>query len=454
MAGGTFTPGLEKVRPGIYINLESSRPEPTPQEVAGTVVIPLVGHDYGPAGEFIALDKTAPDKQITKLGYSIYDDDPSGNMLMIREAFKRARVVLAYIPTAGTAANGVVTTGADKTLVTLNASAKYGGTRGNALSFSIVANPVAGFDVTVYLDGAAVALYKGLATIADLAAQNNAYITFSGTDGGALPPTAGLTLTGGANATTSNNDIAAFLDAVETVHFNALAAPFTDSDLQQIVAEKIRVLRDSVGKTVTAVVAGFAANHEGIVNLTNSYSVGGTALTVAQATAWVAAACAAATYTQSNTNTVVEGALRVVDEKTNEDAEAAILAGEFFFSTSDAGTVMVEYDINSLTDFAKPKDKSYRKNRVIRVFDAFRRALLETFTPGKFDNNEEGFDVREGLGRAILLRFQGDGAIKNVDEQNDFVIDRGASQDDSTYFTVGIQAVDSADKSYFTVKTR
>ena len=62
--------------------------------------------------------------------------------------------------------------------------------------------------------------------------------------------------------------------------------------------------------------------------------------------------------------------------------------------------------------------------------------------------------VMEGLGRAILKAYQNDGAIQNVDEENDFLVDRGASTGDSVYISCGIQPVDSAEKYYFTVIAR
>ena len=63
------------------------------------------------------------------------------------------------------------------------------------------------------------------------------------------------------------------------------------------------------------------------------------------------------------------------------------------------------------------------------------------------------------MGRTILKQFGptsegGDGAIQNIDYDNDFKVDRELSKGDETYFEVGIQAVDSSEKLYFTVATR
>lgn len=60
----------------------------------------------------------------------------------------------------------------------------------------------------------------------------------------------------------------------------------------------------------------------------------------------------------------------------------------------------------------------------------------------------------DGMGRSILKQFFDAGAIQNVDYNTDFAVVRGESVGDSAYFNVGLQPVDSAEKLYFTVKTR
>ena len=140
--------------------------------------------------------------------------------------------------------------------------------------------------------------------------------------------------------------------------------------------------------------------------------------------------------------------------KTHEEAVAAIKNGEFFFSVSEESKVVVEYDINSLVNFKDGKDKSYRKNRVIRVFDTFGEALQLNFPPNKYDNDPDGWDIMEGIGRSLLIKFRDAGAIKNVDLDNDFLVDRELSEGDETYFNVGLEPTDSSEKIYFTVATR
>lgn len=451
MAGGKFDARIGKTRPGTYINFESTRQDLIGGRERGKVLIPLIEHDYGPAKEFIKLTTASPDAARVKLGYSVYSDNP--NMLLIREAFKNSGTVIVYIPSQGSAATG--TAGA------LTATAKYGGARGNSFKVTIAANPVKGFDVTVFLDTEPVSKYEKLTTIEELIAQDDEWIKFSGT--GNLTANAGLALSGGTTSKLSAGDISAFLDASETVQWNTLAFPLAATGesgdpapaLFSAVKSKIKYLREEVGKPRKAVVAKFAGDYEGLINVTNSVELmGGVKLTLAQVTAWVAGADAGASNTTSNTYLKYEGAVNIVGQKNNEEAIAAINNGEFFFSFSEEGDVVVEYDINSLITFKKPKDETYRKNRVLRVFDTFAESLMLNFPPNKYDNNPDGWDIMEGVGKAILKQFKDAGSVKNVDYETDFKVDRSLSTGDQTFFNVGLEPVDSSEKLFFTIKTR
>lgn len=590
MAGGRFDKLVGKTRPGTYINFESGREQAVlTAGTRGTVIIPLRKANYGPAKKFIKLTNASPDAAAATFGYSIYDNDPNRQMLLLREAFKRATTVYAYILTEGekasaeiemalpeqeateisTAVSEVVTeyvgakenltgctlnydegsrrltvtltgpitgvkntglfdaaaaliaqgytisidgvsiTGAADFLTTetykelaaltqggedvafevtvskdgaeevysatvaypasaaagraasggtntLTAVAKYGGSRGNQLTVTVDANPLGGYDVLIHLAGDKVVEYEGLKTVEELIALDNPYITFSGT--GSLGEAAGTTLAGGTDEAATNMDITDFIDAWESVKFNTVCFPFDGEEaknVKQAALTKIKYMRDSMGKGVQVVMPNAPGmDYEGVINVTNSVSLDGDDLTVEEACAWVAGATAGASNTESLTYNQYAGATAVVGPKSNEEAIAAINAGEFFFSVNENDEVVVEYDINSLVTFKDKKDKSYRKNRVIRVYDTFQEAVQLNFPPNKFDNEEEGWNIMEGIGKTILRQFDDSGAITNVSYDEDFLVDREASVDDETYFNVGLQAVDSAEKLYFTVKTR
>lgn len=451
MAGGRFDMNVGKVRPGTYINLNSTRKTLIATSTRGVVLIPLAAADYGPAKEFITLTATAPDAAAAKLGYSIYEDDKNKNTLLIREAFKRASTVILYICAENTAAASVTGGG-------LTATAKYKGTRGNELTYSVIADPAGGFDVEIHLAGEKVETFAKVSTAADLAGSE--YITFAATENEELSAVSGVKLSGGTNVeNASNDDVTAFLEAAEAIRWNCMAFPFTDADLQTALKAKITYMRDHIGKYVQAAAPNFAADYEGIISVTNGYCLDGVDVDAVHATAFVAAATAGASNVQSNTYLAVEGATKVHEPKSHEEAEEAIKNGELFFIITDAGEIVIEYDINSLVTFADGKDATYRKNRVIRVFDTFAEALQQEFPPNKFNNDKDGWDIVEGIGRTVLKQFGptaegGVGAIKNVDYGNDFLVDRTKSVDDQTYITIGLQPVDSAEKIYITVGTR
>ena len=583
MAGGRFDKLVGKTRPGTYINFESGREQAVlTAGTRGTVIIPLRKANYGPAKKFIKLTNASPDAAAATFGYSIYDNDPNRQMLLLREAFKRATTVYAYILTEGekasaeiemalpeqeateisTAVSEVVTeyVGAKENLTgcTLNydegsrrltvtltgpitgvkntglfdaaaaliaqgytisidgvsitgaadflttetykelAALTQGGedvafevtvskdgaeevysatvaypasaaagraasgstntltSRGNQLTVTVDANPLGGYDVLIHLAGDKVVEYEGLKTVEELITLDNPYITFSGE--GDLGEAAGTTLTGGTDEAATNMDITDFIDAWESVKFNTVCFPFDGEEaknVKQAALTKIKYMRDSMGKGVQVVMPNAPGmDYEGVINVTNSVSLDGDDLTTEEACAWVAGATAGASNTESLTYNQYAGATAVVNPKSNEEAIAAINAGEFFFSVNENDEVVVEYDINSLVTFKDKKDKSYRKNRVIRVYDTFQEAVQLNFPPNKFDNEEEGWNIMEGIGKTILRQFDDSGAITNVSYDEDFLVDREASVDDETYFNVGLQAVDSAEKLYFTVKTR
>ncbi|MBR9941015.1 phage tail sheath subtilisin-like domain-containing protein [Lachnospiraceae bacterium Marseille-Q4251] len=444
MAGGTFNLSSPKVRPGVYANTKNGKQPTTATVPSGIAIIPLIGYDWGPRGEMIHLTNESPDAAKTKFGRSIYDDN--GFMLMLQLMFLNVTEVYTYIAGGGEKAKGTITLKSG----TGNVTAKYPGSLGNKLKIVSVANPEGGFDVSVVLDGSEVELIEGAKKVADLKSD---YVDFSGD--GELVAFASASLNGGTEeASKTNASVAMFLDMAEKIKFNYMALPTSDASLITAAVTKIKYIRNSIGWKCGLVVANSASDYENIYNLTNSFEYAGVKLTTEQATAWLAGAATAAGYTTSLTYTTVTGATGIVGQKTNEESIQAINNGETFFTVSESGNVILEYDVNSKVTFTQDDPTDILKGRPCRVYDSFANELLLTFVPGRFSNDPTGWTVMEGLGRAILKDFLKDGAIQNVDEENDFVVDRGASVGDSAYITCGIQPVDSTEKYYFTTIAR
>lgn len=444
MAGGTFKLSSPKVRPGAYVVTKNGKQPTASNAPSGIAIIPLIGYDWGPRGEMIHLTNESPDAAKVKFGRSIYDDNEC--MVMLQLMFLNATEVYTYIAGGGEKAKGTITLKSD----TGNVTAKYPGTLGNKLKVVSVANPEGGFDVSVVLDGSEVELIEGATKVTDLKSD---YVDFAGE--GELAAFASASLTGGTNEDSKvNASVATFLDMAEKIKFNYMALPTSEASLITAAVTKIKYIRNSIGWKCGLVVANSAADYENIYNLTNAIEYAGEELTIPQSTAWLAGAAAAAGYTTSLTYTTVTGATGVVGTKTNEESIQAIKKGETFFTISESGDVILEYDVNSKVTFTQDDPTDILKGRPCRVYDSFANDLLLTFVPGRFNNDPTGWTVMEGLGRAILKAYQNDGAIQNVDEENDFLVDRGASTGDSVYISCGIQPVDSAEKYYFTVIAR
>ena len=445
MAGGTFKLSSPKVRPGTYVNIINGKQPTAATSPTGVAMIPLIGYDWGPRDEWIHLTAESPDAARELFGRSIYSDNQY--MMLLQLMFLNATEVWVYIAGGGTKATGTITTAGG----TANVTAKYEGTLGNQIKIVSVANPLGGFDVSVVLEGSEVELFEGVTTVADLA--GSAYIDVAGE--GNLTAFASASLsTGTDNEERINASVAMFLDMAEKIKFNCMAFPTDDESLITALITKIKYIRNSIGWKCGAVLADTSADCEAIYNLTNSFVYDGVELTTEQATAWLAGAVAGADYITSLTYTTVNGATSLVGEKTNEESIQAIKAGETFFSIDESGNVILEYDVNSKTTFTQDDPTDINKGRPCRVYDTFANDLLMTFIPGRFDNDSDGWSVMEGLGRAMLQAYQNDGAITNVDLESDFLVDQGKSTGDSVYINVGLQAVDSAEKYYFTVVAR
>ena len=195
-------------------------------------------------------------------------------------------------------------------------------------------------------------------------------------------------LEGGEGAESTNGAFTAFLDKVERVKCNTVLIPIEEESLASAAASKVKYLRTKIGKTVQFVFPNFAGDDIGIINVINSFHLYERDLSVIHAAAWVAGATAAAGKTTTNTYKAVTDAKAVVGELSNEEAEDAIKEGKFFFSVDDEGQVIVETDINSLVHPNDDQDESYKKNRVIRVFDSFTDDLNALLPPAKFDNKD------------------------------------------------------------------
>jgi hypothetical protein len=438
MGGGNFVT-QNKVRPGVYVNVVGAG---SPVGAIGDrgVMAMALSLSWGQSKQVLTIN--AGDDVSVLLGYNITDVQ----LLLVKEALKRARTVLLYRLNTGTKA--LIATG------NLTATAKHGGLRGNALSIVISVNidDAAKFDVKTLLSGVVMDT-QIVANIAGLVENN--WVVFSGA--GALATTAGAPLATGTDGAVINTDHTDFMAAIELQEFNAMAYTGTDATLKALYVAFVKRLRDAEGKKIQVVMENYpAADYEGVISVKNGVILSdGTIFTAAQATAWVAAATAGAQSNTSLTYDAYDDAVDVGTRYTNAQIEAALLAGEFVFTPSN-GKAKVEQDISSFTSFTPTKPKSFRKNRVIRVLDGINndfKRIFELYYLGKVDNNADGRTLLKSQCNTLLGSLQNINALQNFDAQTDVTIIEG-TESDSVYIEVGVQPVDSIEKIYMKVTVR
>ncbi|EID42858.1 phage tail sheath family protein [Parageobacillus thermoglucosidasius] len=447
MNGGTWTPGVEKERAGIYFRFFSAANERLSVGERGRVAIPLV-LSWGEPKKFIEI--TGPDDVQKKIGLDI--SDPS--LLLLREAKKRSKTVLAYRVNEGTKATATFGTGQTATAV-------YGGSKGNDITIVIGPNVLDSTkkDVTTFVGTKAV----DKQTVADFGElKANGYVTFAGT--GALSDTAGTKLTGGQDGIPTNLDYTDFLAAAETEYFDTIGLPVDgDEQLKTTFVSFIKRVRDEQGIKIVGVVPNYAADYEGIINVTNGVVLPEKTLTPAETVAWVAGASAGATINQSLTFVEYDGAIDVNPRFDNDEIIERLANGEFLFTYDPRDKVaIVEKDINSFVSFTKEKDKKFQKNKIIRILDAInnditrelKKEIKERKDRGSdIPTNDDGIQIVNTFVTIYMTELQNGGAIKNFNSQNDIQISIN-DDGDGFYINIGVQPVDSAEKFYFGVEVR
>lgn len=437
MKSGTFTPGQEKERAGIYFNFTEKANDRISTGERGRVAIPLV-LPWGEPKKIVSI--RGESDAFDKLGIDI--TDPS--LLLVREAKKKASEVLVYRVNEGEEATGEVGEN-------LTVTAKFGGEKGNEITIRVGTNVLNedAKDVTTFFGNVEVDK-QAVEVIEDL--EDNSYVKFSGT--GELTDTASAKLSGGSNGANLVGAYTDFFAALEVESFDVVAFPVGEEALKVTFASFIRRLREDQGVKVQGVASGLAANYEGIINVTNGPVLeSGRVLTPQEAVAWVAGASAGATLQQSLTFMTYEGAVDVEPRFDHDESVERLRKGEFFLSFDGRDkTVTVEKDRNSLASNAR-----FSQNKVIRIIDAFQNDIFQSFkdiirnrksTGEDIPVNEDGRSIVQTAVALYAKALEEDNVIMNFDPQTDIQISFTAAGDGFSIL-VWIQPVGSAEKFYF-----
>ena len=431
LGGGTYLV-QNKVLPGCYINFVSAARAAAALSDRGYAAMPLE-LNWGPAGAVFTVTNEEFQKDSRKIfGYDYTNDALRG----LRDLFLNAQTLYAY------RLNG----GGERATNTF-ATAKYPGTRGNAMNVIIQANVDDGtkFDVSLYLDNSRLET-QTVTTAAELA--DNDYVSWK--KDATLTATAGEALRGGTNSTVDGAAHQAFLDKIEGYPFNILGVVSDDDKIKALYINFTKRMRDEVGAKFQLVLQGRAADYEGVINVKNEVADEGAPKS--SLVYWVTGAEAACAVNRSALNRVYDGEYEPVVDFTQAQLEESIRAGEFTFHKVGQ-VIRVLNDTNSLVTLTDAKGEVFQDNQTIRVIDQIANDIATLFTEkylGVIPNDASG---RIRLWADIVKHHEELAKIRAIENfsEDDITVEQGESKK-SVVVGNAITVVNTMTQMYMAVK--
>jgi hypothetical protein len=417
LGGGTFLT-QNKVLPGRYINYVSRKSSSVELSERGVLAMPMY-LNWGPEGAVYTVEPGDFQKNSMRLfGYMFNAPE----MLPLREIFSTGIRQLKIYRLCGETQRAVCAIDGNTI-----ATAKYGGTRGNALKLRVAANvdDPALWDVKTYMDGEFVELQSALANAGAL--KDSDWVIFN--KSAELAATAGAPFEGGEGGTVTGMAFQNALDAFEGHVFHALGCPVADDITTRLFVEYTKRMRDDVGdKFVLAAYQAvgdpgdYSADYFGVVSVNNEAvntpdvpGAGPYALVY-----WVAGILAACKINESNTNRKYNGELEIANLNLGATAlEKAIRAGKFMLHSVDAEARVLD-DINTFVSITDEQGEDFQSNQTIRVLDQVAVDVGNLFCQrklGKTPNDPDGrIDFKKDI-VGYLRKLEGLRAITEFDPE-------------------------------------
>lgn len=449
LGGGTWLTQNKKL-PGTYINFTSKVRASVNLADRGYAAMPLE-LDWGPEGEVFTVENEDFQKNSMKyFGYDYSHEKIKG----LRDLFKNLKTGYFYR----------INNGAAKASCTL-ATAKYSGTRGNDLVIALQANIDNDdqYDITTYLKdpntGTMTTLDKQTISSWD-DVQDNDYVVFTREGDLSTATTAGTPLTEGSNGEdVTGLQYQEFLEKIEPYYFNILGCVSTEEEIQDLMVQFTKRLRDEVGAKFQCVLYNYEnADYEGVISIQNAVTDEGE--NPASLVYWVTGAEASCAVNASCTNKTYDGDFTVNTNYKQTELENAITNGMLIFhrvadsvDSDIVGNVNILRDINTFTSFTKEKNEDFSSNQVIRVLDQHAIDIARLFNKtylGKEPNDEEGRTALWGDIVAYEQEMQRIRAITNFSSDDVPVPTMGQSKE-TVLSEYAIQPVMCMEKLYMNI---
>lgn len=434
LGGGTWQ-SQNKALPGAYINFTSAAKASAALSDRGIAAVPLA-LDWGAEGAVLEVtlsDLLKNSKQL--FGY----DYTAPEMLPFRELFKHATKLLVYR----------LGTGAMKAACTY-ATAKFGGMRGNAIRIVIAQNvdDAEAWDVSTFFNDARVDM-QTVASAGDLVA--NEFVTWIST--AELAATAGMNLTGGANATITGASHQAFLDAIEAYSYNTLCCPVADSTTVALYTAFTRRVREELGAKFQLVAWHADADYEGVIGVWNAATNDSNPNIDSHALVyWMTGAQAGVAVNKSLTNAIYDGELNIDTAYTQAQLEAAIKSGKLMLHNVN-GRVRVLEDVNTLITVSADKGEVFKSNQTMRVCDQVANDVAVLFGEryvGTVPNDESGRASLWGDVVQFIQQLERIRAVENFDPDT-VNVELGDNKRSVVLTVAGLNIINAMSQLYMSV---
>ena len=433
LGGGTFLV-QNKILPGAYLNFVSVAQASATLSERGVATLPLA-LDWGPENQMftVELEEFLKDSQRI-FGYAYTAEE----LRPLREIFKHAKTVHFFR----------LNLGGQKATNTL-ATAKYPGSRGNALRLVITESenstddaPL--FDVATYLEAAQVDRQLAIGAMSDL--QPNPYLDWL--PEAQLALTAGAPLTGGENGQVLDAAYQVYLDQAENYTYNAMGCLAADKLVKELFVAYNKRMRDEVGKKCQLALFNQLADYEGVVSVKNGLAVDKESPALA---AWVTGVLAGTAVNKSATNMTYDGEYAIDTEYTQKQLEKGLQEGSWLFHQVD-GKVTVLRDINTFVSVTDEKSADFASNQTVRVLDQVANDIALLFGQkyiGKVPNDAAG---RISLWNDIVKHHQELQDIRAIEDfsPENVQVQRGDSKK-AVLVTDYVTPVNAMEQLYMTV---
>ncbi|MFI3114544.1 MAG: phage tail sheath family protein [Clostridia bacterium] len=420
-----------KTRPGVYMNFESMSENLASVSDRGIAVLPLE-LDFLQVGEIFTVDVYTD--FLSEFGISLSHN----TILPIREALKNAESVMVYRLNSGEKAKIETES--------YTATAKFPGTYGNEIAFSVTVAPDDMFDVLIYVNNS---LYETF-TVSNFDEIDSKVIDFAGE----IASFDKTLLENGTSDSANIDDYAKFFNIIAVEDFNTMAITSTDVNIKLSACAFSEEMRDNQGKKIQIIVENYPnADFEGVISVANGVVLeDGTKISASIATCYVAGAVAGCDINESLTYQVYSGSCEATPKYTNSEICTKLENGEFVFVTK-RGQAIIEQDINSFTGYSPTKSNVFSKNRVIRVIDNIAtdiKTLFEDYYLGKVSNNAEGRSLFCAECINYIRTLENIDCVQDFNSASDILVECGDDLD-SVVVNLNIKPVDSIEKLYMTV---